>query len=178
MYGNIEILPETDAKIEGDFQSITMPLFEKEKPFFFIKNSLVDKKYRISASFEYLNKKLGINIEIVRKFEKINFDYCTVLKEPKTSEEMNGSRTIEYTNDFKLIKLYEIKENKNKNNLYIFKYLPDDNISKTFLKNSDTSFYIIRKLFEDKNDCTMADTVVFFSKKYPTINEYFIKLNS
>jgi len=43
----------------------------KESPYFFIKWSDVEKRYRVSASFKYLNKKYGIRINIVRDLKKI-----------------------------------------------------------------------------------------------------------
>jgi len=43
-----------------------------DKPYFFIKWAPEDKRYRVSASFKYLNKKYGLRINIIRNLQNLN----------------------------------------------------------------------------------------------------------
>jgi len=43
-------------------------------PYFFIRNHLDTKNYRISISFEHLNKNFGLDIGIIRDFTKLNLN--------------------------------------------------------------------------------------------------------
>jgi len=64
-------------------------------PYFFIKYALDDKRYRISASFKYLNDKYGLHINIIRNLNKaeieglnLKFIYC--LFESNTDSNTNS----------------------------------------------------------------------------------------
>ena len=45
---------------------LKIPIYKKKFPFYFIQNSLELENYRISTSFDYLNKVWGIKINIIR----------------------------------------------------------------------------------------------------------------
>lgn len=47
------------------------------QPYFFIKWACADKRYRISASFKYLNTNYGLHINIIRDFNKIKAEDAT-----------------------------------------------------------------------------------------------------
>jgi len=100
--------------IEDGTGIIKIKIYEKAKPFFFVRNSLIDKNYRISTSFEYLNKRLGITINVIRNPSKINFNYCADLYLDKTE--------INYKQNFDLIKseLFDQNNEHNQINIFIF----------------------------------------------------------
>jgi len=73
MHFNIKTKNEISSTEE--IQVIRINIFknkeDKTNPYFFIRNHLDNKNYRISISFDYLNKNFGINIGIIRNFSQI-----------------------------------------------------------------------------------------------------------
>jgi len=73
---NFNIKTKNEISSEEEIQIIRINIFrvpiQNTNPYFFIRNHLDTKNYRISISFDYLNKNFGINIGIIRDFSKIN----------------------------------------------------------------------------------------------------------
>ncbi len=60
------------SKIELGIAGNLLPASkELTRPYFFIKWAQNDKRYRVSASFKYLNTTYGLHINIIRDFNKI-----------------------------------------------------------------------------------------------------------
>ncbi len=79
------------------------PASHKILPYFFIKYALDDKRYRISASFKYLNDKYGLHINIIRNLNKaeneglnLKFIYC--LLQSNVCSDTNIIKDLEFSN--------------------------------------------------------------------------------
>jgi len=107
-----------------DFNSVSNDKIPK--PYFFIRNHLDTKNYRISISFEYLNKNYGLDIGIIRNFDKIN---------------LNSSEKINFFANFNLISTLEINNSKI--------------IIMNLIKNN-TSIFLINKTFENISSETLV----------------------
>jgi len=72
---NFNIKTKNEISTAEEIQVIRINIFkniyDETIPYFFIRNHLDNKNYRISISFDYLNKKFGINIGILRDFSQI-----------------------------------------------------------------------------------------------------------
>jgi len=95
-------------------------------PYFFIRNHLDTKNYRISISFEHLNKNFGLDIGIIRDFDKINL--------PKDNK-------IKFFSGFNLLHKLETENTK-------------INIMNLIINN--TSIFLINKTFEDISSETLV----------------------
>ena len=92
-----------DMDMDMDIKTIKIPInipYAKVQPYFFIKYALNDKRYRISASFKYLNDKYGLHINIIRNLDKakaegLNLKFISLLlyRQPK-QEIINTSGNI------------------------------------------------------------------------------------
>jgi hypothetical protein len=122
------------------------PIIPIQSPYFYLKWHLNDKRYRISASFRYLNKKYKLHINIIRDIAKK--EYCT----------------IEFKYLLSLIKNHKVND--------LFKDI--DFIDNTpsvynFLDtNTSTSVFLINRTYENTSD----DTLVFFSSTFWSLTDY------
>lgn len=117
-------------------------------PYFFIQNTEIN--YRISTSFEYLNKTLGLKINIIRNLEDIEeFD--------KIENEFQDYQFIDDT-----LKSNIINENILVNKIKVQRYQDQNEI-----------VFLIKKISrfrgEASNSCT---TVVYFGKNFSSLNKY------
>jgi len=122
------------------------------RPYFFLKYSTADKRYRVSTSFKYINIKYGLHINIVRDFKKVR---------------ING---FELTNADKILFILELLNNHASCSEYIVADTAVDQIKYTsFLDiNQKTEIFLINRTFEmDSNT-----TIVFFSAKWWSLSEY------
>jgi hypothetical protein len=167
------------SKIEHtpkDIKIIKINIFNTESPYFFIRNALLEKSYRVSISFEYLNKKHGIDIGVIRNFEKIDLfreDSSSLNNFLKSFTEIYRENILEDGTE-------DNKMNFNLENLDISE--PLEIIFKNILivkkkivrnGNKNTSIFLIEKFFirNNNNDTNEnSKTLVYFSEEFPNIN--------
>lgn len=123
---------------------------DKIKPYFFIRNQLSTKNYRISISFIHLNKNFGLDIGIIRDFKKLEL----TPKELKT-----------FLTDFNFIQKITSPDN-DSFFISISKYKSLDNSSRT-------NIFLISKFYENE----YSQTLVYFSKDFPNINIFLKEKN-
>lgn len=150
----INILPDNLKELIAD----TGFKIWEHNPHFFIKVDTIDKRYRISASFKYLNQTWDLKINIIRDLNKINYN--------KIITESDDS--IIFSDEaLKILPQY---------NIYFDNISGIDNvyIQRMFDPiNSTVIFIITRTHKEDQNT-----TVIFFSKDFWEINSYLKKLQN
>lgn len=150
----INIEPEINKAIE----ELTGYQWMPDQPYFFVKISEKEKRYRISASFEFINKKWGLKIGIIRDIFKIK--KLKIFKEKKEGDE--------YLIDFANNELYSnlaisIDEEVLSAELSYKRFF--DPINETFI-------FIVTRMFNN----TVNQSVVFFSKSSWSLTEYMQKI--
>lgn len=125
------------------------------QPHFFIKVDTIDKRYRISASFKYMNQTWDLKINIIRDLNKIFQNKIIKPNAGVISPDI-------------ISKLQE-------NRIHIDKLnnIPDVEVMRLFDPIRNTFVFIITRSFKENKNTS----VVFFSKDFWDINEYFKKLS-
>jgi len=118
---------------------------EAKNPYFFIKWSQNDKRYRVSTSFKYLNTKYGLHINIIRDPSKIT----------EFQPKLASSNNINYL--FSLLK--NQRQIKLTNDLIYYNYIDEKEKTEIFL-------------IERKWNGITNFIIVFFSLKYWALIDY------
>lgn len=93
-------------------------------PYFFIRNSMDSRKYRISISFEYLNKKFGLCINVIRDFSKLKLSN-------KKLEKFISNFDLVYSDEIITIEKY--KNVPDDTNIFLVSKLFNNLVSKTLV---------------------------------------------
>ena len=138
----IEILPEI-------IQSKIFTRWE-HNPHFFIKLDNTEKRYRISASFKYLNENWGLKINIIRDMNKIPKSSLIT----KTADNLSFDSEIASDLGLELDRRTDIQ---------------DLVIERIFDANSETVVFIISRTYDSDRNTAL----VFFSKNFWNVEEFF-----
>ncbi len=132
----------------------------EHNPHFFIKVDTADKRYRISASFKFLNKTWGLKINIIRDLTKIKPN--------------NILLSSEFNNDLE----FSLEAIKNLKQYSIFfdeiQGINDVFIQRIFDPINNTVIFIVTRTHKDDQNTT----VIFFSKDFWEINRYLKKIQN
>jgi len=115
------------------------------QPHYFIKWAQDEKRYRISASFEFLNKRFGLRINIIRAV-------------PQWDLSIDLINTLESSPKY-MVEEEDPSGSKNSNIIYYQKLI--DSVNKTEL-------FMVTRRYDDKT----SQTLVFFSLNYWTFEDY------
>jgi len=132
---------------------IKLPIYNKYFPFFFIQDSIFLDNYRISTSFDYLNKVWDIKIDIQRNIEKIS-------NKSKILQKVFTERGLEFTINSKFKLIYKNE------NLEVFRYIFEREGSST----KEVIFYIEKNVKNE--DPNYGKTLVFFGNEYHNLNNF------
>ena len=138
------LINKTKIKFEENIQTIKVNIYnyDTEPPYFYIRNNLSTKNYRISISFKYLNDKFGLNIGVIRDFSKFK------LSESKLNLFLSLFKPFQKI----IINDMEISIKK----LYFSGYTEHTNI------------FLISKKYKN----TYSTTLAYFSTEYYNINNF------
>jgi len=121
-------------------------------PYFFIQNTAYEN-YRISTSFEYLNKTLDLKINIIREFQDIKEKIYKIFNKSLSKPFL----VIDNTEESK-----EINKGTVNNTINIYRY-----------QDGEEVIFLIRKIYEtDKFIENTSESLLYFGKKYSSLNKY------
>jgi hypothetical protein len=127
-------------------------LGNEQPPYFFIRWSKEDKRYRISASFKYLNLNYGLHINIIRDFTKIDY-----LELDLESSKDNKGHNIKFL--LSLLNKHIIGDNNIDHDLDYIECLD---------LTEGTQVFFIKRIYDDYPNYT----IVFFSLNHWSFNDY------
>jgi len=127
-------------------------------PHFFIKIDPNDKRYRISTSFDFMNKKWGFNINIIRDLSKLEIQEDQL---KKIIKECELTRTLCKPGQQKIFQPSGSEESSTQEE--------SSNFIDIFALRSDCTFiFLIERFYEGSKNSTL----VFFSTQYFNFNEF------
>lgn len=145
----IDLLPKIPETVK-DFE------IWKKDPHFYVKVDPNDKRYRISASFKYLNEIWDLKINIIRNINKI-----------KENKILNPN----YDNTIINFKGWAVD---NENFYFDQTEILDTTVSRLFDPKNNTVLFLITREFQGNYNTA----VVFFSKDFWNLNSYLAHFDS
>lgn len=127
---------------ETEITKVPIGIVKDTQPYFFIKWARNDKRYRVSASFKYLNTNYGLHINIIRDLNKES-----TINPP--ANKIKFLLSLLNNQDYNIIS----------STLKYVNYID---------KDEETEIFFIKRSFNGEDN----HVLVFFSLKYWSLNDY------